>query len=236
MVPGGWRVKFALRGDESAGQTVESAGGTLVGPTDAAALIAAGESALLSLAEDPAPVPVLPVDAGIGRHDVPRERLSEALEALIAGAYRTVDHPLLSIEIGGDRVARAAVDATLMTSEPAHISEYAVRVDGRTVDRFRADGVVVATPAGSEGYARAAHGPRIEPGTGLAVVPVSPYATDADTWVFPPAVELTVERDDAAVSLFADDREVRRVDADEPVAVGRDGDLTFVRPSLDPPA
>jgi NAD+ kinase len=228
-------MNVALRGDEGdAREIVEAAGGRIVEADAAAVVIASGESAFLSAAAERSSPPILPVDAGIGRYGVPSERLPAAIETVLSDAYRTVDHPVLSIDAGDDRADRAFTDVSLMTAEPAHISEYAVRVGGVVVDRFRADGVVVATPAGSEGYARAAGGPRIAPGTGLAVVPVSPYATDFDSWVVRPDVVLTVERDDTAVSLFADDREVGRVDPHDPITVSPTGDLTLVRPPSAP--
>jgi len=97
----------------------------------------------------------------------------------------------------------AAFDTTVITSEPARISEYAVSVAGRPHATFRADGVVVASPLGSHGYSRAAGGPQLDFGSGLAVVPIAPFATIADSWVVEPPVSVSVERE-TAVSVFAD--------------------------------
>ncbi|MFB6131325.1 MAG: hypothetical protein ABEJ28_10950 [Salinigranum sp.] len=229
-----------LGGDEGTRRAVDDAGGTVVDAAAAAdaaaadATIAVGESALLEAAAEPVPGPILPVDAGIGRYDVPRRRLGAAVDALVDGAYRTVDQPTLSVDVDGEFRARAVLDAALMASEPAHISEYAVRAGGEAIDSFRADGVVVATPAGSEGYALDVGGPRVGPGTGVAVVPVSTYATSSSSWVLRPEVVLTVERDDAAVSLLVDDRVARRVDPHTPVTLGFDRDVRIVRPDLGP--
>ena len=128
--------------------------------------------------------------------------------ALLALADEPPDVPVLPV---ADRprpltVAPAdlAADVTLVTSESARISEFAVRAGGRRVDDFRADGVVVATPLGSAGYARAAGGPVVEPGTGLAVVPVAEFATFRGAWVLDPPVGCTVERDEVPVSLVLD--------------------------------
>lgn len=120
----------------------------------------------------------------------------------------TTAHRPLQLSVG-DTTATAVCDCTLLTTQPARISEYAVTADGLGRAEFRADGVVVATPLGSSGYARAAGGPRLAPETGVAVVPIAPFAMQADNVVATPPLSLSVERD-TAVTVFAD--EVRVVD------------------------
>lgn len=215
----GGRIEQALRG----------AGATVTDPADAEVLVAVGERALLEAVRGETP-PVLPVDAvGGGRSvrsafdaDLADGADSEDVAAaLVGGAYRTVTRRRLSVRLGDDPVGSALLDVALMTSEPARISEYAVRVDGERVDEFRADGVVVAGVLGSGGYARRAGGPLLLPGAGSVIVPVSPFSTRADSWVAPPdaAVTLSVERDDGAVSLLLDDEVDRRVEPHRPVDI-----------------
>jgi NAD+ kinase len=133
------------------------------------------------------------------------EELPALLRELTNREPPTVDVAPLVVSVDGHE-SRAAFDTTLITSEPARISEYGVSVDGRR-DTFRADGVVVASPLGSYGYARAAGGPQLDFGTGLAVVPIAPFATIADTWVLEPPLSVSVERDDS-VTVFADTTEL----------------------------
>jgi NAD+ kinase len=114
-----------------------------------------------------------------------------------------------------------------MAAEPARISEFSVRTGGEPVSRFRADGVVASTPAGSFGYNRRAGGASIEPGSGVAsVVPVAPFAIDAGEWVLPiESVRLGVERDETPVELLADGRRERRVPAGSTVELSVAGTL-----------
>jgi len=102
------------------------------------------------------------------------------------------------------------MDAMLVTSTPARISEYVVRAGDEHVTTVRADGVVIALPAGHSGCARAADDPVVAPEAGVAaVVPVAPFATDPDHWVVPiDGLSVTVERDEVPVDLLADDRTV----------------------------
>jgi len=238
---GGLRVGVAA--DEAAGDRVAAAlteaGATPLRESPAAladrslaAVVAVGERPLLEYVRaDPDPeTPVLPVDAGRGVCSVPegdlRAAVAAAVDALAADAAAVRSVPLLSVAVGEDRY-RALFDLLLVTSEPARISEYAVATGDRAVADVRADGVVVATPAGTHGYAAAVDGPLVAPESGaVAVVPVAPFVTDRDRWVVPAdGLRLAVTRDEGAVDLYVDDREVATVGTDREVAVARDGRL-----------
>ncbi len=188
-----------------------------------AAVVAVGEAAVVDLARAGADVPVLPVGASRGVRSVPESGVEPAVASLVGGEGATVDHPVYAVD-GGPAVL---LDLLLVTDGPARISEYVVRADGEPVGRFRADGVVLATPAGSVDYARAAGGPVVAPGTGVgAVVPVAPFATDPSDWVLQlEAVELSVAREETPVNLVADGRTERRVGAGESLALERRGSL-----------
>lgn len=205
---------------------------TEVVDADSEAVVAVGESALLALVRAGVSVPVLPVAAGPGYGSVPETDAVAAVESLLAGEFDPDPRAVLAASVGGDPAGRAFADAMLVTSEPARISEYAVRSDGAAVASFRADGVVVSTPTGSPGYGRDAGGPLLEPGSGVVgVVPVAPFAVDVDHWVLDAEepVSLTVERDEAEVSLLLDDRRARTVPPDTPVELVRDGVLRVAR-------
>lgn len=227
-------MRFAVRGADgdaaaAVADAVRAGGGETVDDGDAAdALVTVGEAALVDAALADPPAPLLPVDAAVGRHSVARSALGDAVEALRAGEGRRVDHPVLSASVNGDPAARAVMDLTLLTSDAARISEYAVETDGERLDGFRADGVVVAAPLGSAGYARDAGGPVLAGGGGVSVVPISPFATTADTWVVDGDLALTVERR-CPVDLVADGREATTVDRGDRIAVRRGASVTLVR-------
>jgi NAD+ kinase len=193
-------------------------------------IAAVGESGLLSLARQHPETPVLPVDAGAGVRSIPTARVEEATSRLHTEEWTTERHPLLAVDIGDTR-EYALFDAMAVTAEPAHISEFTVATGDERVARFRADGVVVATPAGTCGYARDAGGPVVPPGSAvLAIVPVSPFATTLDHWVVPnDAVSITVEREDATVDALADDRTIGAADVGEAIRLSADGALDVLR-------
>ena len=187
--------------DDDLAAAIEAADGLTVGGDAADLVVTVGEAPLTDCAARGEARPILP--AGIEADWSPApEAVPRLLAGETVGALPTVDCRPLAVSVG-DAASTAAFDVTLVTSEPARISEYTVTVDGRPHATFRADGVVVATPLGSSGYARSAGGPQLAFGTGLAVVPIAPFATIADAWVLRPSLSIRVERDDA-VDVFAD--------------------------------
>lgn len=220
-------ARIGVVGDDDLLAAADAVATAEADPASADAIVAVGEAALASLPAGYA-APVLAVDVG-GPLSVDRRRAHTLLADLAAGTLPTVEVTVAGVSYPGGR-ARVLFDAMLVTAEPARISEYSVAGD-REVARFRADGIVVATPLGSHGYAADAGGPIITPGTdALAAVPVAPFAIGADRWVLSPPVVLRVERDEAPVELLADDRRVGAVPADEPVRIGRAGTLKLVAP------
>ena len=216
--------------------TVATAGGDPVGGEDAVRrassseadlAVAAGAGALVDLVRAGVDVPVLPVDAGSGVRSVSRTDLDTAVADAVAGEYREAVRPLLSVSVDGGSPVRAAFDVTLVTTEPARISEYALRTADRRVAEFRADGVVVATPAGSREYANDAGGPVLDPSTSvLAATPIAPFVTDADDWILPERdLTLSVERNEGDVSLIVDGRDEGRVPHHASTDVSQTGDL-----------
>lgn len=226
---------------EGAAASVERAGGVAVTGdprsvlrADPSVVVALGEPALPALVRAGVSIPVLPVGAGTGVGSVPPDALDRALRRVVGGDWETSARPTLAVSVDGREVATALMDVMLVTTEPARISEYEVATPARHVSRFRADGVVVATPQGSYGYARNLGAPSLAPEADvLSVLPIAPFAIDHEQWVLDATagVTLTVVRDEVAVSLHADDREVRGVEPGATVRVVPAGELSLVEVS-----
>ena len=68
-----------------------------------------------------------------------------------------------------------------------------LEIDGEVVDQYRGDGLIIATPTGSTGYAMAAGGPILHPGIEAIVVsPICPMSLSSRTIVVPARSRLTV--------------------------------------------
>jgi len=195
-------------------------------------LVAIGSSGLTAVAQQAVDVPVLPIGSVSGIETVEAERLDDAIEAVANGEAIDRRVPLLAVECtaasGNTDRYRALFDVTLVTAEPARISEYSVESRGTAIDQFRADGVVVATPAGSYGYASGVDAPQLSGAVdAVAVVPIAPFVTTTRRWVLPDDdLELSVKRDDGPISLLADDRTVETIGPTDRVTVGVDGAIT----------
>ena len=192
------------------------------------AVVVLDEESLRWVARSSLSAPVLAVDTGPAFASHARSEAGAALERLLAGSAPTTEEPILTVDVDGQPPATAFFEVVLTTSEPAKISEFSVATASRPVTSFRADGIVAATPAGSAGYARAAGGPVLGPGSDcLAVVPIAPFRTHRDRWVL--ALEsrpaLTVERDEEPVSLVIDGHDAGEIPPGTPVELERRGSL-----------
>lgn len=226
VVPGDAAVTDAIvDAIESAGESARVGPAEAVHNADPSLFVAVGEGALLAVADERPAAPILPVDAGRGVESVDEPDAARAVTRALDGGGVERTHPHLTVTVGGEPVGRALMDVMLVTSEPARISEYAVGRDDERVTSVRADGVVVATAAGSHGYAAAADGPALAAGTDVVcAVPVAPFHTSAPAWVLDAdGVSLSVLRDEGDVSLLVDGRDRGTVARDDRLELSADG-------------
>jgi NAD+ kinase len=75
----------------------------------------------------------------------------------------------------------------------ARMGNFAVELDGKSVARFRADGVIVSTPTGSTAYTLAANGPILTPDVdAMVVTPICPHLLTLRPIVVPGDASLIV--------------------------------------------
>lgn len=191
--------------------------------SDVELAVAIGAAAIGDLVATGQTAPIVPVDAGAGIRSVPRAAVDSLAAGIRAGTWELEDHHPYAVTVDDERVGTAVFDLTLVTAEAARISEYTVDADGEHVDTARADGVVVATPAGSTEYARRIHAPILGPEAGVAAAWIAPFRADPDRWVLQPdSLALWVERDEAAVDLVVDGRVLQTIGPDESVHLDRE--------------
>lgn len=199
-------------------------------------VVAFGDEGLFDIVQTAewAEIPILPVDRRSEMAGIRRETLADASRTVLEGNARVCEQPLLAVRIGDGTRHRALYDVTLATDEPARISEYGIESHGKSIDQFRADGVVVATPVGSHGYANAVDGPVLSAAIEAVVAaPIAPFDTHTDRWVLPnDDLSLSVERDEGAVAVSVDGRTLETITVDTRVHITTDGSLsTFEIPA-----
>jgi NAD+ kinase len=127
-------------------------------------------------------VPILAVNlGGLGfLSSVTLDELYPVLETILAGKHLTSERMMLEAEIihsekPAERLT-ALNDAVANKAALSRMLDFDVHVDHNHVGRYRADGLIVATPTGSTAYSLAAGGPIIHPDLDAFVItPICPH-------------------------------------------------------------
>jgi NAD+ kinase len=220
-------IEAVVAGLEAAGESTRTGPPERILAADPEVIVAVGGAVADLVADRGAPeVPVVTVDAGEAFPDIADP--AAAVAALRAGCRDTVAYPVFGVAVGGGHAGYALLDAMVVTTGPGRISEFRIDASGE-LGSFRADGVVVATPAGSHGYARSAGGPRLRPGSdAAAVAPVAAFTMSPDRWVvgLDVTIEITSQRD-VPLSLLVDD-ERTAIDPERTVTVTKRGSIDVI--------
>lgn len=108
----------------------------------------------------------------------------DKLDAVFAGEYTLEKRLVLEVSTDTAR-CRCLNDAVITHGAIARITELTLARDGRVVDVYRGDGLIVATPTGSTAYNLSAGGPIVEPSMACVIVtPICPHSLTARTLVF----------------------------------------------------
>lgn len=106
--------------------------------------------------------------------------LYPTLESWCAGCHEVDERAMLHARLWRDGKQHSCYEAlnevVVSKGDIARMGEFAVELDGKSVARFRADGVIVSTPTGSTAYTLAANGPILTPDVdALVVTPICPH-------------------------------------------------------------
>jgi NAD+ kinase len=183
-------------------------------------IVLGGDGTLLSAARalKGHKIPILAVNlGGLGfLTSVTRDELYPVLEQILAGKHQISERMMLNAEtIRGGTAAEQQIalnDAVINKAALARMLDFDVYVDRAQVGRYRADGLIVATPTGSTAYSLAAGGPIVHPHLDAFVItPICPHMLTNRPLVIPDTSR--VEIDIAA--------------AEEPVYLTLDGQVGF---------
>jgi len=183
-------------------------------------IVLGGDGTLLSAARalKGHKVPILAVNlGGLGfLTSVTREEMYPVLEQVLAGKQQISERMMLNaqtIRDGAPAEQQIALnDAVINKAALARMLDFDVYVDRAQVGRYRADGLIVATPTGSTAYSLAAGGPIVHPHLDAFVItPICPHMLTNRPLVIPDTSH--VEIDIAA--------------AEEPVYLTLDGQVGF---------
>jgi NAD+ kinase len=147
-------------------------------------IVLGGDGTLLSVARAFASTgtPILSVNLGFLGFltEVRLGDLYSTLEGWCSGCYELDARAMLRAELwrGGTEHSsfEALNEVVISKGDIARMGDFAVELDGKSVARFRADGVIVSTPTGSTAYTLAANGPILTPNVdAMVVTPICPH-------------------------------------------------------------
>jgi NAD+ kinase len=144
---------------------------------------------------------------------------ADGLKERLAAAQTTIIHPLVmhATDSGGQAHIFRAINEVSLFRQSYQAAKLRILIDGKErLAELAADGVLVATPAGSTAYNLSVQGPIIPIGASLlALTPISPFRPRR--WrgaLLPDSAQVTVEiieADKRPVAAVADHDEVRSV-------------------------
>jgi len=178
------------------------------------AVVVGGDGTLLAAARllGERQIPILAINhGGLGfLTEVTLQEMYPALELVLQGQFITEERMMMDIALtrASNRLAsyRALNDVVINKGAVSRIIELEVRVDGQYVSRFRADGLIVATPTGSTAYNLSAGGPIIFSSmSAMVVTPICSHTLTNRPLLLPPEVQIDItlssSQEDAYVTV-----------------------------------
>jgi NAD+ kinase len=147
-------------------------------------LVLGGDGTLLAAARVAAPrgIPILPINMGsLGfLTSFMLEELYPALEDILAGRLTISERVMLHAELQrGDKILDKQTvlnEVVINKGALARMIELELSIDKDFVCRYRADGLIVASPTGSTAYSLSAGGPIVHPSVeSFIITPICPH-------------------------------------------------------------
>jgi NAD+ kinase len=204
----------AIYDTETAGSLEKSASGRTraqVAEEAQVILVLGGDGTLLSAAKEAAPrgIPVLPINMGsLGfLTSFTVDEMYPALEEMLAGRQSISERVMLQVERIADGKSatkqRVLNEAVVNKGALARMIEIELFIDAAYVCRYRADGLIVATPTGSTAYSVSAGGPIVHPSVGaFLVTPICPHTLSDRPIVVQDTCVVELKLTAAAESVF----------------------------------
>ena len=161
-----------------------------------------GDGTLLSCARMLAPreVPILAVNMGDFGFitEVSKSELSDTLEKVLQGTLGVSERLMLSVEVQRQGTPSASFlglnEAVIGIKGISRMIRLKIFMSDTYMGRYRADGVIVATPTGSTAYSMAAGGPILHPEMeAFILTPICPFTLSNRPMVVPANEILRVE-------------------------------------------
>ena len=147
-----------------------------------------GDGTLIQAARDTVNrrIPLLGINLGTLGYlaEIEKAGVGDALDSLMAEQYTIEPRMMLEGRVyrnGGETVQDIALnDIVVNRAGDLRMIDYEISVNGESLNRYGADGMIVSTPTGSTGYSLSAGGPIVSPMASMIVVtPICPHTLAA---------------------------------------------------------
>ena len=131
-------------------------------------------------------------------NEIMLEDLEKDLTQLVSGDYHTIERSQLKCEVfdkdGGLKGTCVCLnDIIIVRGAKPHITTLILSIDGQIIERFRGDGLVVATATGSSAYSLSAGGPILMPNMkDIIVTPICSHTLNGYPYVATPESEIKI--------------------------------------------
>jgi NAD+ kinase len=167
-------------------------------------VVLGGDGTLLGtagrIAKAKSDIPILGVNFGsLGfLTEVTLPEIFTSLESAVNGTAQTEERMMLhvKVEAGGESVTERIVlnDVVVTQGALSRIIELSVTVDGESMMRIKADGLIIASPTGTTAYSLSAGGPIVHPQVdGLTITPIAPHTLTNRPVVVPGSSEIRIQ-------------------------------------------
>ncbi len=182
-------------------------------------------------------IPILGINLGrLGfLTDTPVGSMFDVVGEVLAGNTKTRRHFGLKVDSWRNHEklnsGHAMNDVVLQRSEHPRMIEFEMSVREQFVFRLRADGLVLATPAGSTAYALSAGGPIVHPEVdAICVAPICPHTLSNRPIVVPANDQIELKLLDSASSaaLNLDGQEHMELQVGDRICIEKSGYITLV--------
>lgn len=184
-----------------------------------------GDGTLLSIAAAAAEknVPVLGINCGkLGfLTAVGRGNWEKYLGEILAGECHILHEFLLECDCDGTKFY-ALNDVVLKNQDSIRLFGLRTLVDGKLLNEYWADGIIVASPLGSTAYSLSAGGAILAPNVnGLLVTPICPHTLSNRTVILPQKSVIQVKplEEDALFHLCIDGRDIAGISPEKPISI-----------------
>lgn len=140
--------------------------------------------------------PILGINlGGLGfMADVPLTEIFPGLQDLIDGFYTVQERIMMEGETVRGEKSFAVNDIVIHRALNPCLIDLAMHVDGKYLNTFSADGIIIATPSGSTAYSLAAGGPILSPELkAFVITPICPHTISNRPIVLMPSQDIQIQ-------------------------------------------